>query len=168
MTSFVVENLQANKRIARTPKYKSKVKYLSAIIMSNILKFSHLSLFNIRKVDKYWDYFLFLSLTNRSPIVWNLTLSYYYHHIRLFNKKESRHFELSKATRNFNNSLTLIGLPISFRVTNFILFYNLFFLISNYGIFYKNYNNKLHYSYINPTLSAYNNVNFYYLKSYEH
>lgn len=167
MISFAVENFNINKLIRKTPRYKLKLILLKSRIFSNILKLISYSMININHLDKFFDYFIFARLLNKSTITLNLSLSYYYKGLSILNNRSST-LEVKKAVSGLSNSVSLLGLPISFKTNNFIFFYNIYFKLSQYMAFYRLYELKEHYFYSQKLLRTYNNRNYYYSKVYEH
>jgi hypothetical protein len=166
MISFVVENFNNSKPAHKTPRYKLKIKLLKTNLISNMLKFTAYRIINLPRLDFFYDSFKFFNYLNRSSIVFNLTLSYYYKNLNLLIKRKD--LKSRAVLVNFRASLRLLGLPVSFRTTNFIFFHNIYFSLSYYIPFYKFYSSQQHYFQTQKLLKTYSNLNFYYSKVYEH
>lgn len=166
MISFVVENFTNAKLVKKTPRYKLKVTLLKSGLVSNMLKLISYNVLNVKNLDNFFSYFMFTRTLNKSTISVNLSLGYYYKSLITTNKHTSR--KLDKILNNFNFSIYLLGLPISFKVNNFIFFYTTLFNLNYYSPFYLFYNHKYHYINLPKLLNSYNNLNYYYLKVYEH
>jgi hypothetical protein len=166
MISFVVENFNSNKIAHKTPRYKLKSVLLKSSLTSIILKFAAYKIVNLHRLDFFYDSFKFFNYMNRSSIVFNLTISYYYENLSLLLKHKN--FKRRPLLINFRPSLKLLGLPVSFKTTNFIFFHNIYFSLSYYIPFYKFYSSSQHYFQTQKLLKTYSNLNFYYSKVYEH
>lgn len=167
MISFVAENYELNYSLyAKSPRHKLKNKVITSDLQTLIIKLLTSGSINSRHTQAFWGSFSLLSYSNRSTKVLGLSLSYYYTYLANILPKNTK----IKANHCPKLSLKspLTSLPIYKSTNNQALFFILNHTNAHYSPLYSKQRSLPGYSDILPMLKLYNNVNFYFLKVYEH
>lgn len=132
------------------------------------MKLSYLKCLFTSMFDNFWKHFNFHEVNNKYTKIKNISLTCYFS--ELYSLLSS---QLSTKPSFVNNNyvatrVPFLSLPLNSKSINSTLFYQ--FTICNlfYNPYFGQYIVRQSYSYVTAFLKFYVNLNFYYLKVYEH
>jgi len=149
---------------SKTPRVRSLNRTFKSKVTSLLIKLIASQSLCINRFDNFWKYFLFTNVRNRSTKTLNLTLSFYLWELLILDNKS---FKLPKL-KIINNKVPLACLPIYKKVINSTFIFNIIFCKTLYTPYLASYHLYQQYFSLSSAVKLYNNLNFYFLKVYEH
>ena len=167
MISFVAENYNPVYPLyPKSPRHKLKNKASASNLYNLIIKSLSYKYLNTQHGHAFWNSFRLFNYNNKSTKTLGLSLSYYHEHLKrlLANKSTAN----SHVCPELSAKVSLVLLPAYKSTNNQTLLFMLGYINSHYSPAYASQKPCKGYFNILPSLQLYNNVNFYFLKVYEH